>query len=596
MKISRVHLQHFKGITEAEVEPAKVNILVGANGMGKTSFLEGIRYGITGKGTEDMINVASCDGSVLVDIDGLGTLERQFRYDKTKVKVCGKTTTAKAAMETLINLLGCSSTTMNMMFSSELVEQMMGTDLAQYLLNEGFLKNDMDIDKLLALCSLSPEAEAELRMMLPAAPAAISLEDIQEAYDFYFAVRTDKKKALAEAEAVAKYNGIIPTRTAKDIQQEQAAVAERIGKLSAERDGYVNLKCAYDNHVSNMEALEKKLAAFNGVKAPSKSERELVDEKLRAANELLRETESGIRIAQQDIAGMTKILNALEKPVCPISEKLVCATDKTSVKSELEAIIADKKALVVAGEKKMRELDGVIREQEEKRKALEKQMSDYNAKLVYFEQYEKEKKVTISVPVQPDGKELGRLREVARALQNELDTALKYARAQDAERRCMGLRSAVDIHNELVAQLSPKGGVRQKVLEYHVHPLQEYCNDKMTSVLPKYKMVLDCSNGFRLRFATATGEMITYKALSKGEQLRAAYILMSMFNALNQFRILMLDNLDGLDEDSCIQLLQLIARDIDDYDHVFLCSANESLSRAAAASGITDIRSISIAS
>jgi len=348
--------------------------------------------------------------------------------------------------------------------------------------------------------------------------------------------------------------------------------------------------------VATMQELEKKLAAFNGVKAPSKTERERVEEKLHAANELLRETESSIRIAQQDIASMTKILNALSMPVCPISEKLVCATDKTGVKSELESVIADKEALVEDEKRKKAELEGIIRAQEEKRRALEKQMSDYNAKLVYVEQYEKEKKVIISVPVQPDVKELDRLREVSRALQNELDTALKYARAQDAERRCMGLRSAVDIHNELVTQLSPKGGVRQKVLEYHVHPLQEYCNDKMLSVLPKYKMVLDCSNGFRLRFATATGEMIAYNSLSKGEQLRAAYILMSMFNALNQFRILMLDNLDGLDEGACAQLLQLIAKDIDDYDHVFLCSANESLSRAAAASGITDIRNISIAS
>lgn len=596
MKISKVQLKHFKGIAEVEVEPAKVNILVGANGMGKTSFLEGIRCAITGKTPDDMIMAGAGSSSVLVDIDGLGTLERLYKDDKTKVKVCGKTTTAKAAMETLSNLLGCSSTTMNMMFSSELVEQMMGADLARYLLNEGFLKNDMNIDKLLSLCSLSNEAEAELRMMLPAAPAAISLEDIQEAYDFYFSVRTDKKRELAEAEAVAKYNGIIPTRTAKDIQHEQTAVAERIGKLSAEREGYMNLKRAYDNHMVTLETLEKKLAAYNGVKAPAKNEQELLDEKLRAANELLRETESSIRIAQQDIAGMTKILSALSKPVCPISEKLVCSTDKTGVRSELEEIIAEKRTLVAAGEKKKQELEAVIRTQEERRKALEKQRADYNAKLVYFEQYEKEKKVSIAVPVQPDSKELDRLREVARALQNELDTALKYARAQDAERRCMGLRGAVEIHNELVTQLSPKGGVRQKVLEYHVLPLQEYCNDKMASVLPKYKMVLDCSNGFRLMFATGTGEMIAYKALSKGEQLRAAYILMSMFNALNQFRILMLDNLDGLDKDSCDLLLQLIAKDIDDYDHVFLCSANESLSIAASASGIADIRSVSIAS
>ena len=81
--------------------------------------------------------------------------------------------------------------------------------------------------------------------------------------------------------------------------------------------------------------------------------------------------------------------------------------------------------------------------------------------------------------------------------------------------------------------------------------------------------------------------MINYKSLSKGEQLRAAYVLMSMFNALNQFRILMLDNLDGLDDASCQMLFGLIERDLEDYDHVFLASANESLERAAKASAVS---------
>lgn len=78
--------------------------------------------------------------------------------------------------------------------------------------------------------------------------------------------------------------------------------------------------------------------------------------------------------------------------------------------------------------------------------------------------------------------------------------------------------------------------------------------------------------------------MINYKSLSKGEQLRAAYVLMSMFNALNQFRLLLLDNLDGLDAESCQLLFELIEKDLDDYDHVFLASANDGLENAAMAS------------
>lgn len=122
-------------------------------------------------------------------------------------------------------------------------------------------------------------------------------------------------------------------------------------------------------------------------------------------------------------------------------------------------------------------------------------------------------------------------------LQNELDAATKYAREQEAEKRSIVLHKGVEIQQELVEQLSPKGGVRQKVLEYHIRPLQNYCNGKMGNLLPGYDMVLDTSNGFQVLFADKTGGgMINYKSLSKGEQLRAAYVLMSMFNVLNQFR------------------------------------------------------------
>lgn len=233
-------------------------------------------------------------------------------------------------------------------------------------------------------------------------------------------------------------------------------------------------------------------------------------------------------------------------------------------------------------------LDKEVDDLERKREAIAKQEKDYQAKLLYLEQYENEKKVNLTEPVRPDLDLLARLQARVKMLQDELDAATKYARAQEAEKRSIVLRKSVGIQQELVEQLSPKGGVRQKVLEYHIRPLQDYCNGKMGDVLSGYDMVLDTSDGFQVLFADkAGGGMISYKSLSKGEQLRAAYVLMSMFNALNQFRILMLDNLDGLDDECCQLLFGLIQKDLDDYDHVFPASANESLERSAMASAVS---------
>ena len=588
MKISNIKIMNFKGIESLEVKPARINILSGPNGMGKTSMLEGIRCAITGKTPDDYMAMGTSKSSVAVELEKLGTIERRYTPSKSKTLMCGKATTAKDVARDLGDILGCSGRTMNMMFSSELMEQMMGADLAEYLLNVGFLENDMDIEKLLSLCSLSKDAEDELRMLLPEAPEKITLGDIQEAYDMCFAARAERKKSLAEAEAAAKYAGPVPTRSVEDINTEQQSVSQQIGRLSAEFASYTKLKAAYDAHTKAMESLAEKLEAYKEVKAPPKTGQESVKKEIKDKRDVLQEVQSSIQVAEKDIAFMGKVLDALAKPVCPISNKLVCSTDKTGIRSELEDGVEQKEEIAACGRMKKARLEKELAELEKKREAIAKQERDYQSKLVYLEQYEKEQKVSLAEPVKPDLGLLTELQAREMELKNELNDATKYARAQEAEKRSVKLRKSTAIQQELVEQLSPKGGVRQKVLEYHIRPLQDYCNEKMQDVLPKYDMVLDTSDGFRVLFADKdSGGMINYKSLSKGEQLRAAYVLMSMFNALNQFRILMLDNLDGLDDASCQMLFGLIERDLDDYDHVFLASANESLERAAKASAVS---------
>lgn len=54
-------------------------------------------------------------------------------------------------------------------------------------------------------------------------------------------------------------------------------------------------------------------------------------------------------------------------------------------------------------------------------------------------------KVSITEPVKPDLDHLTALQARVRMLQNELDAATKYARAQEAEKRSIVLRKGVEI-------------------------------------------------------------------------------------------------------------------------------------------------------
>lgn len=98
-----------------------------------------------------------------------------------------------------------------------------------------------------------------------------------------------------------------------------------------------------------METIEQTLEAYKAVKAPPKAGQEAVRKGIKDKRDVLREVESSIGVAEKDIAFMRKVLDALAKPVCPISNKLVCSTDKTGIRSELEAGVKEKEKIVSAG-------------------------------------------------------------------------------------------------------------------------------------------------------------------------------------------------------------------------------------------------------
>ena len=176
MQIKHIQSENFKGNTNVSITPEKVNILVGQNGAGETSLLEAIRFAITGKSPDDYKRAGTVSGSVSVNMADIGEIRREWTPEKSIFKLNGKTTTSKAIAEQIQAVCGISSTTTNILSSSEVVAALSSGELSEYLLTEGFLKSSVDIEKIIAFCKLSPAAEEELRMQLSPAPEVIPLE------------------------------------------------------------------------------------------------------------------------------------------------------------------------------------------------------------------------------------------------------------------------------------------------------------------------------------------------------------------------------------------------------------------------------------
>lgn len=57
MKIDKIHVKYFKSMYDTEFEPGNINVLIGANGSGKSTVLESI--GILSAAMTDRVKISN---------------------------------------------------------------------------------------------------------------------------------------------------------------------------------------------------------------------------------------------------------------------------------------------------------------------------------------------------------------------------------------------------------------------------------------------------------------------------------------------------------------------------------------------------------
>ena len=63
MKISHINIRDVRGVKSMDFKPATINYITGPSGSGKSSVMDAIRYGITGKSGEDHVRLGSLGGA-----------------------------------------------------------------------------------------------------------------------------------------------------------------------------------------------------------------------------------------------------------------------------------------------------------------------------------------------------------------------------------------------------------------------------------------------------------------------------------------------------------------------------------------------------
>lgn len=570
MRIEQVKISNFKGITSKSIVPTRINLMVGPNGTGKTSTLQAIRYGLTGDYPAEAIRGGGEKAAVELSLPGIGTLSRTLSKTKNETRLNGSITTQKSINQLFEKQTGASPATTNLLTSSAVLTSLSGGELSAYFIDNNLLAVSLEFEELTKFCRLSEPAQAFLREEFGNDRIRISMADIERTWIDAKARRKELKQQVKQAEIKAQDTGDAIDIDAEAIEKELSVLLQKKGELQAQKTAYEQ---AYSKRRQVLGDIEKAKAAIGPlVDAPKEETSAKIDGELRNIESELNNLRGVVASIVERGRNLRRILKELSNSTCPISKDLVCTTDKTIVQSEMEKEIARATSEYRVQNNRTAQLVDKIDDLRKKRSEFEKQKSNYQTQRLLLEKISYLESNLPDEMEEPDEKQIQRLSEQIEDLNHKRALIIRQLNAEEYRLLSEELRQKVSIMDEIVKEFDPKKGVRQSVLLHSLQPLEEYFNNELKKILPKYGVRLDCSNGFSIKLSKEGHEYDANAAASAGEQCRISFILMDLINALTPFRILIFDSTDSMDAEAMAGFLDMIqSPDVQNrYDHIFV--------------------------
>ena len=582
MKIEKVIITNFKSISLkiVDFEKDKISALVGFNGTGKSSFLEAIRYGLTGvlplNPIMDKKDFASVE---IVADDGTFFSRTVYRENKPgKVTLNGKTTPAKNLNAWISEKFGFDTDVLKIATSADVLAAMKSDELGNFLLQ--YIPEKLSTTKIFGyLTSPTPEMQEEVLLALP--DTDFEITDLENVYAAFMENRKNQKKELEFIKA--KYDKLPTVEPSRSLDVIQAAYEDICAKEGAEK-GTIEAVRLYESILekrkvaqTNLDALQKR---FDGILAsrPNPLIKQDLENKMADARNQISKAQSTIEIMNKTINTLNETLARLSTDFCPLSELIVCTTDKTHAKNEIllaiqsneegvkiqNEIIAEKKAALFSFESSLKEYND--------------NESMYKEKCFIGEQIERTKKTIPEIPSKPTtiASSVDFTKEKA-----ILKEELKYAK--DWEDR-IALEKVIERKTKNVATLdslcksfAPKGEVMTRILQSYITLFEEEINKTAIATRKDMKVKFVSENGIKYYVKMKSDKDFRYyEELSKGEKILSIFLLLDLVSALCGTRILLLDDLNHLDALALEDIFSIITNPsfMEEYDHVIISAVN----------------------
>lgn len=565
--IKSISLVNFKGIENLTVNfDKKITCLSGSNGTGKSSTLQAIRYGLTGKTPtkEEILFKGKESGSVTLvfnDPDHTEIKREFFAGDKpTKVRVNGKATTAKSAQELICSLLDTNENYLDLNTSQDVFRELLKGELGKFLL--GFVPEFFTPAKLFEVVEFTEAEQAELKESLP---ESFGLDECEALYRELYDRRASLKTLVQKTgNLIPEIIPEKPLRSTEDIEKELATIlsAEAMSKtyLSALRT-YEAAQASYNQRVESIRKLEEEFSSMVAETVNPAKRTEIKDkqQKLMSAKAT---AQGNIRTLHNNNVMFERTLVNLDTSVCPISERLVCTTDKTAAKTELMALIEQNNKAISNQQDIIAETDKALALLAEEEADLVAKESAVEKRKNLQASIERAKALLGEVPVKPDpipSPDITR-KPVLLKEKEDIFKYNEYLKNKEAYERYTSELALVD---SLTKKFAPKGVVTEGVIGFYC----EIFNEEI-ELLAKFV-------GYNIKFIPQKGlsllvspgekkEPVLFDNLSTGEQLITIVIIQHLCNLLSGSKIMLIDNFNDLDKknaDALNELLKELSKD-----------------------------------
>lgn len=568
MKLKKLTMHNFGEYEDHEVQMKNVMFMFGPNGTGKSTFLNALNYALDGDFEAGMMRKGCSEMSVILEMDDGFLIERRRKGTVSSSRMgYGKTQacTKEACTAEIVKKCGSNMESIRVIASSKELFGMSPDGLAAFIMRHIPTKMNRE-DVLSFIPDLSPAMKTEINQVLP--DGFFDLDEISKAFKTFNEKRKDLARTVRnESQMVASFDFGMTCRKPEDVQFDLSEILKKIGAL-AERKKAIQ---EYRRQVQNRQAVLDKLKVLKEagekikVKKPDEEMKKNLDIQIQDARKRMMNISQSISAVSTSLKSVEKVIDALKKGLCPQVIGTKCPKDWSSKLAELatekERLQKSRKELEDSLERDKQELA----EAEAKLQAYRVNLENWNKRYNLLTQYNTLKSSLHELPPKPVEIENDFEKEKGE-LECELQLSIRYKQMVELKKSLPEKEATVKLYEALSNAFSEKGVVIEKNLERYLEFFEKQINEKALHL--GYELKLKSQNGLHVLIAQNGKLPVEISECSKGEKTVAIFLILNMLNSLTGIRMIFLDDIEALDNETWVKLLNLLNEYRKDFDHI----------------------------